>query len=302
VQDRRGHLLGVATEDKLHLIEEKAGSYGPLVPIDLHSFLSYAKTLLWQGLGADPTGLVRLGDRYLDPRTGRFLTPDPLGYPLSLDLYTYAYGDPINFLDPDGWCAFAAYEKIRSSAIDLWHSPRFHGALQTFAGCAEVSLGGGMTYATGGLIAPVGWAMMAHGLDHLITGMKTIINGRQKETATSQLLQNTGMNPEQAAFLDQNLNLFATMGGGGLVYHTAQKAALLNPTLLSTSKSFMANRPATSSISAYLLKNKLIAEEIASGHAFTKHVVQGNEFFGFSQLKFEKHLRNILDNTTEAKS
>ena len=28
-----------------------------------------------------------------------------------------------------------------------------------------------MTYATGGLAAPLGWPVMAHGLDHFFTGM-----------------------------------------------------------------------------------------------------------------------------------
>ncbi|OGN58029.1 MAG: hypothetical protein A3D18_00625 [Chlamydiae bacterium RIFCSPHIGHO2_02_FULL_49_29] len=32
-----------------------------------------------------------MGTRYYDPRSGRFLSPDPVGYPLCLDLYAYAY-------------------------------------------------------------------------------------------------------------------------------------------------------------------------------------------------------------------
>jgi hypothetical protein len=33
---------------------------------------------------------------------GRFISPDPKGHAVSLDLYSYANGDPANLLDPDG--------------------------------------------------------------------------------------------------------------------------------------------------------------------------------------------------------
>ncbi|MBI5396095.1 MAG: RHS repeat-associated core domain-containing protein [Verrucomicrobia bacterium] len=39
---------------------------------------------------------------YYDPVAGRFLSPDPLGHEASMDLYSYANGDPVNFMDPDG--------------------------------------------------------------------------------------------------------------------------------------------------------------------------------------------------------
>ena len=54
-------------------------------------------------------------------------------------------------------------------------------------------------------------------------------------------------------------------------------------------------------MSAHLLRNKLIAEEISGGHAFTKHVINRNEFPGFSRCQFEQHIRGILNNPTEMK-
>ncbi len=51
----------------------------------------------------DPdTGLIYLRDRWYDPRTGTFLTPDPQGYGDSANLYAYCGGDPINCSDPTG--------------------------------------------------------------------------------------------------------------------------------------------------------------------------------------------------------
>jgi len=56
------------------------------------------------------TGQYWLADRDLhyyrariyDPRLGRFLQPDPIGYYGGMNLYAYVGGDPVNFTDPSG--------------------------------------------------------------------------------------------------------------------------------------------------------------------------------------------------------
>jgi RHS repeat-associated protein len=51
----------------------------------------------------DPaTGLVLMRDRWYDPSTGTFLTPDPEGYADSSNLYIFGKGDPVNNTDPTG--------------------------------------------------------------------------------------------------------------------------------------------------------------------------------------------------------
>ena len=50
----------------------------------------------WRGNYLDWTGFYYLGERYYDPNTGRFLSPDPLGHEGSLSLYDYCNGDPLN--------------------------------------------------------------------------------------------------------------------------------------------------------------------------------------------------------------
>src|SRR5579883_904102 len=57
------------------------------------------------------TGLDYADQRYEQPGTGRFLTPDPaesgdIENPGSLNLYAYVEGDPVNSLDPDGTTDF----------------------------------------------------------------------------------------------------------------------------------------------------------------------------------------------------
>ena len=118
-----------------------------------------------------------MGDRYYDSQNGQFLSQDPVSYPICLDLYAYANGDPINYFDPDGRFASSIYQPIKATVLNTWNSSQFQGSLQAFGGLAEAGFGGGMTYATGGLAALAGWAVMAHGLDHFIIGMKTVITG-----------------------------------------------------------------------------------------------------------------------------
>ena len=56
------------------------------------------------------TGLVRFGARDYDPRLGRWTTKDPLRFDGgSTNLYQYANGDPVNFVDPGGRIAWAAW-------------------------------------------------------------------------------------------------------------------------------------------------------------------------------------------------
>jgi len=48
------------------------------------------------------TGLHYNWHRYYDPGTGRYLTPDPIGLNGGMNLYSYSYQNPINYIDPLG--------------------------------------------------------------------------------------------------------------------------------------------------------------------------------------------------------
>jgi RHS repeat-associated protein len=59
------------------------------------------------GLHDVDTGLVRFGARDYDPELGRWTAKDPSGFAGGdTNLYAYAYGDPVNFVDPNGEFAF----------------------------------------------------------------------------------------------------------------------------------------------------------------------------------------------------
>ena len=61
----------------------------------------------------DPeTGLYYMRARYYSPATGRFLSPDPIGYDDGPNIYAYVYNDPINFIDPLGLEALVGMPRI----------------------------------------------------------------------------------------------------------------------------------------------------------------------------------------------
>jgi RHS repeat-associated protein len=79
--------------------------YGPepgaaVTPLDGVHDLS--TLLAWRGKYIDGTGFYYLGNRYYNPSSGTFLSPDPLGHAASMDLYSAFNGDPVNYYDPDG--------------------------------------------------------------------------------------------------------------------------------------------------------------------------------------------------------
>lgn len=74
-------------------------------------------------------GLVYMGSRYYDPKVGRFISVDPVGFtPDNIQMfnrYAYANNNPYKYFDPDGRnplifaAGYAAFE-IGSTLYDWW--------------------------------------------------------------------------------------------------------------------------------------------------------------------------------------
>jgi uncharacterized protein RhaS with RHS repeats len=62
-------------------------------------------------------GLINMGARYYDPTVGRFISADPYGHGGSMDLYSYANGNPVFYCDPDGRYASALLEKTTNGQL-----------------------------------------------------------------------------------------------------------------------------------------------------------------------------------------
>ena len=54
------------------------------------------------GLYDPATGLVRFGARDYDPEIGRWTAPDPIGFGGGLNLYLYAFANPLRYVDASG--------------------------------------------------------------------------------------------------------------------------------------------------------------------------------------------------------
>lgn len=56
----------------------------------------------------DETGLFYNYYRFYDPKTGRYVTSDPLGISDGTNPYVYVHSNPLSSIDPDGQFAFLA--------------------------------------------------------------------------------------------------------------------------------------------------------------------------------------------------
>jgi RHS repeat-associated protein len=79
----------------------------------------------------EETGLHYNYFRFYDPKTGRYLTPDPIGLSGGLNLYAYVLNDPINAIDPFGlysWYSefnvFDPNSTMSRQSIGMWQGLR----------------------------------------------------------------------------------------------------------------------------------------------------------------------------------
>ena len=118
VDDVYGHQQGVLNTGSgaLSWTTQSYGAYGAFgaeLPT-LESGSTLASTRGWRGYRTDPTGFIYMGARYYNATEGRFISPDPFGHAASMDLYSFANGDPINFVDQTGRGAESAVPSANS--------------------------------------------------------------------------------------------------------------------------------------------------------------------------------------------
>lgn len=53
------------------------------------------------------TGLYNCRARYYDPKSGRFISADPIGFGAGINFYSYCNNNPVNYIDPLGLAYFA---------------------------------------------------------------------------------------------------------------------------------------------------------------------------------------------------
>jgi RHS repeat-associated protein len=105
VSDYFGNALGCIENGVVQWRPTRLSSYGPVpgfqsVSLSLNNRLD--RVTSWRGKRIDPTGFIYMGARLYAPEAGRFLSADPFGHSATLDLYSFAGGDPVNRFDPNG--------------------------------------------------------------------------------------------------------------------------------------------------------------------------------------------------------
>ena len=209
--DLKGNLINVISSEDVQWTSDYPSPYGPLDP---GSIEFTPDSLTWQSKRADPTGLIWMGARYYDSRQGCFLSPDPISYPVCLDLYTYANGDPINNFDPDGRYTSPILKDIGMTVADAFFSNRFQGSMRAMGGLTEAVAGGSFALASleTGIGAVAGFAVMAHGLDNFQAGFHQAWNNVSRDPATVQLLQKAGMSHNASHMTNDVGMMLGTMG------------------------------------------------------------------------------------------
>ncbi len=77
------------------------------------------------------TGLILFGQRYYDPSLGSWLTRDPIAENGGINLYSYVQGNPVGWVDPDG------FKKKKVAYIMTGEFPMSTWGFRHYAGNAE---------------------------------------------------------------------------------------------------------------------------------------------------------------------
>jgi RHS repeat-associated protein len=94
--DERGSIVAVSDDTGNAIGINKYDEYGNPAATNVGSFGYTGQVWLPE------LGLWHYKERMYDPRLGRFLQPDPIGYEDGPNMYGYVGGDPVNLNDPEG--------------------------------------------------------------------------------------------------------------------------------------------------------------------------------------------------------
>jgi RHS repeat-associated protein len=191
------------------------------------------------------TNMAFFRDRWYDPATGSWLTPDKRGYSEASNLYAAFGNDPVNRHDPLGlesaeimqrhWAAYQQgfdpyYMRPMSDAIleGLSH-PVVQGGMQVAGGCGAAAVGFYAIAQTGGAAAAPGYLAVGYGWDMCMAGVGTWATGETQQNlfvrGSNAALTGMGMDPEEAQWVTMGLDLavgeFAVLGSYSRVAKTS---------------------------------------------------------------------------------
>ncbi len=309
ISDARGNILAVydQTHGTLSWNTSRATGYGAVAgyrPPPLGHGADLVQASTFAGLWSDVTGFYWRGHRYYDPIAGRWLSADPLGHDSDVSLFTYANGDPINWDDPDGLVAKDIYQNglpgaqwLRSGAnsLDSFSSQTDSGVLGAGAEFASYFMQMGA-----GLGTPSSFVNQSVA-DYNAGGVDNVINRYNPLRAPFQA--GSGLNlmegpsfGEQLSGVERTVDILNTLG------MVASAGAGTLASLERSGLTVAAESGAANAVNAARLRTQLTAEEIAGGHAFDKHVIQGGEFPGITtRPQFSGQIEGVINNASDVR-
>lgn len=224
-------------------------------------------------------GLVDFGFRFYHPQSAQWLTRDPLGESEGPNLYAYVKNNPTRCVDRfglfmDDFNFSQSWSNFKESTSSFLSHPRVNGSIQAFGGACEMAAGGttALTAGVTGVGLAVGCATLAHGCDHFITGCRQIYYGEYQDSATTQLLEKTGLSHESASLIDGTMSITSTTACSAAIQRASRGSLLTennsfvrknwgSNTNEYSAKATFDNIPASSSYQKELLRTHLRLSE-----------------------------------------
>ena len=126
-KDLQGNIVGIVNSEGTEIVKyeyvDAWGSFNEYYLTDEGRVVAALNSFTYRGYYYDKeSGLYYLINRYYDPTTGRFISPDDVGYLdfesfFGTNRYAYCLDNPVNYIDPEGTFGFWALVAITISAI-----------------------------------------------------------------------------------------------------------------------------------------------------------------------------------------
>jgi RHS repeat-associated protein len=286
----------------------------------------------------EETGLYYHGARYFASWLGRWTSVDPAIWKegdenssRTANTYHAMGNNPVKNVDLDGrqetsftthldrqlsssQGAMMVQDSLRSVAavaLEVLSQPKVAGTLQTVGGVLEGVAAGGLLLAPDPTMATkvAGAALGLNAIDTIQSGLRTLVSGEVQQSVTSTVAESValkaGASETTAKWIGVGADVLVPLGASAAA--SASRILSKGSTGLLSESAVAAKVPSTgaeNSANAVRLKNQLISQEIAGGHAFEKHIISQGEFPGWIRTRgqFQKHIESVLSETSDFKT